>query len=63
MLFLVDYENVGNTGMKGCHYLNKTDSVIIFYSEAKKNMERRFLENITKSGCAGLLGEKGSTAF
>lgn len=52
MLFLVDYENVGNTGMKGCHYLNETDSVIVFYSEAKKNMERRFLENITNSGCA-----------
>lgn len=51
MLFLVDYENVGNTGMRGCHYLNETDSVIIFYSEAKKNMERRFLENITNSGC------------
>ena len=51
MLFLIDYENVGNTGMKGCHYLNMSDYVIIFYSEAKKNMERRFLEDITNSGC------------
>ncbi|MCM1091146.1 MAG: PIN domain-containing protein [Butyrivibrio sp.] len=51
MLFLVDYENVGNIGMKGCHYLNASDHVIVFYSDAKKNMERRFLENITKSGC------------
>lgn len=51
MLFLVDYENVGNMGMKGCHYLNTSDYVIIFYSEARKNMERRFLEDITNSGC------------
>lgn len=51
MLFLVDYENVGNTGMKGCHYLNETDQVIVFYSEAKKNMERRFLEAVTDTGC------------
>lgn len=51
MLFLIDYENVGNMGMKGCHYLNTSDYVIVFYSEAKKNMERRFLEDITKSGC------------
>lgn len=51
MLFLVDYENVGNMGMKGCHYLNASDYVIIFYSEAKKNMERRWLEDITNSGC------------
>lgn len=51
MLFLVDYENVGNMGMKGCHYLNPSDHMIVFYSEAKKNMERRFLEDITNSGC------------
>lgn len=51
MLFLVDYENVGNTGMKGCYYLNASDHVIIFYSEAKRHMERRFLEDITNSGC------------
>lgn len=52
MLFLVDYENVGNGGMKGCDYLNARDHMIIFYSEAKKSMERRMLENITASGCA-----------
>lgn len=51
MLFLVDYENVGNMGMKGCHYLDKSDHIIIFYSEAKMHMERRFLEDITNSGC------------
>ena len=51
MLFLVDYENVGNTGMKGCYYLNESDTIIIFYSESRKNMERRFLEDIVNSGC------------
>lgn len=51
MLFLVDYENVGNAGMKGCHYLNDSDHVIIFYSDARKHMERRFLEDITNGGC------------
>lgn len=51
MLFLIDYENVGNAGMKGCHYLNASDHIIIFYSETRKNMERRFLEDIANSGC------------
>lgn len=51
MLFLVDYENVGNAGMKGSQYLDASDHVIVFYSESKKNMERGFLENISDSGC------------
>lgn len=51
MLFLVDYENVGNAGMKGSSYLNATDHIIVFYSETKKNMERRTLEIITASEC------------
>lgn len=51
MLFLIDYENVGNMGMKGCHYLNEADHVVIFYSDARRHMERRFLEDITSTGC------------
>ncbi len=51
MLFLVDYENVGNAGMKGCDYLDAQDHLIVFYSEAKKHMEQRCLEDITASGC------------
>ncbi|MCM1253634.1 MAG: PIN domain-containing protein [Clostridium sp.] len=51
MLFLVDYENVGNMGMKGCHYLNASDHMIVFYSDVKKNMERRHLESIANSEC------------
>ena len=41
MLFLIDYENVGNAGMKGCNYLDAQDQLIVFYSEAKKHMEPR----------------------
>lgn len=51
MLFLVDYENVGNAGMRGSSYLDIQDHVIIFYSESKKNVERRYLEDISASGC------------
>ena len=51
MLFLIDYENVGNAGMKGCACLNEQDHLVVFYSDAKKNMEQRELENITDSGC------------
>ena len=34
MLFLVDYENVGNAGMRGCHYLNGLDYLVVFYSDS-----------------------------
>ncbi len=51
MLFLIDYENVGNAGMKGCDYLDARDHVIIFYSEARKNVERRVMEAISSCGC------------
>lgn len=51
MLFLIDFENVGNAGMKGCDYLDARDHVIVFYSEARKHMEQRILDEITSSGC------------
>ena len=51
MLFLIDYENVGNAGMKGCDCLNTQDHVIVFYSEAKKHMEQRALAAVSGSGC------------
>ncbi len=51
MLFLIDYENVGNAGMKGCDYLDAGDHVIIFYSDARKNVERRVMETISSSEC------------
>lgn len=51
MLFLIDYENVGNAGMKGFEYLDAGDHVIIFYSDARKNVERRVVETISSCGC------------
>lgn len=52
MLFLIDYENVGKAGMKGCDYLNAQDHMIIFYSEARRHMEQRILcrKNQNKRG-------------
>lgn len=51
MLFLIDYENVGNIGMHGCEFLHSEDWVIVFYSKDSPNMEARFLEEIKDSGC------------
>jgi hypothetical protein len=51
VLFLVDYENVSKAGMKGSSFLDERDQIVIFYSEARKNAERRILEDITSSGC------------
>ena len=51
MLFLIDYENVGNAGMKGYEYLEAQDHVILFYSEARKYMERGILDSIAASDC------------
>lgn len=53
MLFLIDYENVGNTGMKGSDYLDSGDHVIIFYSEARKNMEMRIMSGQKNCGDCG----------
>lgn len=51
MLFLIDFENVGNAGMKGYGYLDARDHVIIFYSDAMRNIERRVIEAISSCGC------------
>ena len=51
MLFLIDYENVGNAGMKGYEHLDARDHVIIFYSDAMRNIERRVVDTISSCGC------------
>ncbi len=50
MYFLVDLENVHDSGMHGSEYLNSSDHVIIFFSEAAKTLETRYLDNIKNSG-------------
>lgn len=51
MLFLVDYENVGRAGLRGCEYLDEQDHVVLFYSEGRKHAERRNLDQLISSGC------------
>lgn len=49
--FLIDYENVQNSGMRGSEYLLSSDHVIVFYSKNAPLMEMRHLDNIKNSGC------------
>ncbi len=51
MLFLIDYENVRNAGMRGAKYLQPSDYVIVFYSGSAQVMETRYLTAIRNSGC------------
>lgn len=51
MYFLIDFENVKSTGMRGTEYLLPTDFVLVFYSENTPLMEQRHLQNIQNSGC------------
>lgn len=51
MYFLIDYENVRNSGMRGSEHLLPSDHVIVFYSGSAPQMEMRHLDNIKNSGC------------
>lgn len=51
MYFLIDYENVRNSGMRGTEFLLSSDCVIIFYSNAAPTIEQRHLNNIQLAGC------------
>ena len=51
MYFLIDYENVHNTGMHGSEYLLPSDHILLFYSDAALTMEQRHLGHIRDSGC------------
>lgn len=51
MYFLIDYENVRNSGMRGSEFLLPSDCVIIFYSDASPVIEQRHLNNIQISKC------------
>lgn len=51
MYFLVDYENIGNSGLRGSEHLTHEDAVIIFYSGTCHSIENRYLNNFTRSGC------------
>lgn len=51
MYFLIDYENVRNSGMRGTEFLLPSDWVIIFYSDAAPAIEQRHLNNIQLASC------------
>lgn len=51
MYFLIDYENVRNSGMLGGELLLPADRVFLFYSEAAGKMESKYLDQIEASGC------------
>ena len=39
--YLVDYENVGGDGLAGCNKLNKTDHIIIFFTQNANKINMR----------------------
>lgn len=49
--FMIDYENVQNSGLTGCEYLQPEDSITIFYSASCPNIEMGRMEQILESGC------------
>lgn len=51
MYFLIDFENVKSSGLRGTDYLEEADFLTIFYSDTVHNCERRYLHEIEKSGC------------
>lgn len=51
MYFLVDFENVRSNGLRGAAYLEESDGLTIFFSNAARSCETRYLEEIEKSGC------------
>ena len=51
MYFLVDFENAKNLGLRGTDALEPEDGLVIFFSETSSRVERRYLEEIEKSGC------------
>lgn len=51
MYFLVDFENVRSSGFRGVDYLERSDYLTIFFSNAAHSCENRYLEDIERSGC------------
>ena len=51
MYFLVDFENVRSGGLRGVDYLEESDYLTIFFSNASHSCEKRYLDDIERSGC------------
>ena len=65
-IFLIDYENVNQTGMDGADLLAAGDMLYLFYSESCKYIRAESLGMISESGCgfhAIKLQGKGANAL
>lgn len=51
MYFLVDYENVRESGLVGAEYLNKNDFLFIFYNGGCSKVSGSYIRQIKKSNC------------
>lgn len=49
--FMIDFENVGNSGLAGSEYLSGQDRVTIFYSAGCAQVENGRMEQLLGSGC------------
>ena len=44
MYFLIDFENVKSDGLRGVDYLEESDYLTIFFSNAARSCENRYLD-------------------
>lgn len=51
MYFLIDFENVGNEGLRGAQYLLKEDTVIIFFSQSCELIGQGCFHEIMETFC------------
>ena len=54
--YLIDYENVGSEGFKGCEKLRETDIIHLFYTDNSRKID---LDIINDHGEAKLVTHKG----
>lgn len=47
--YLIDYENVGSEGFKGCEKLRETDIIHLFYTDNSRKIDLDILSMITES--------------
>ena len=51
MYFLIDYENVNYAGLEGTEFLQKEDTVCIFFSNVSDKIVAYRMKDIEMSGC------------
>ncbi len=52
MYFLIDYENVNYAGLEGTEFLEKGDTISVFYSDKCDKIISYRMKDIEKSGCS-----------